>query len=125
MTTEEINFALFQEGYLSAADIIKANPERLDHVNLLQQEGYYESAEFLHKWLTKQNDPVNHPSHYTFHPSKIECIEITQHMGFCLGNAMKYIWRADLKNDAIEDLKKAEWYIRKEIEKREKANKAS
>jgi hypothetical protein len=39
-------------------------------------------------------------------------------MGFNLGNAIKYIWRADLKNDAIEDLRKAEWYIRREIEKR-------
>lgn len=66
------------------------------------------------------HDPVNHPKHYTGHPSGIECIQITEHMGFCLGNAMKYIWRADLKNDAIEDLKKAVWYINREIEKRNK-----
>jgi len=52
------------------------------------------------------NDPVNHPSHYTDHPSGVECIEITEHMGFNLGNAMKYIWRCDLKKDAIEDLTK-------------------
>lgn len=39
-------------------------------------------------------------------------------MGFCLGNAVKYIWRADLKQDAIEDLRKAVWYINREIEKR-------
>jgi len=40
-------------------------------------------------------------------------------MGFCLGNAIKYIWRADLKhNDAVEDLNKAIWYIQREIEKR-------
>lgn len=66
------------------------------------------------------NDPVEHPAHYTSHPSGIECIQITQHMGFCLGNATKYIWRAGLKHDAIEDLKKAKWYIEKEIEKRSK-----
>jgi hypothetical protein len=42
-------------------------------------------------------------------------------MGFNLGNAVKYIWRCDLKKDAIEDLEKAEWYIRREIEKRKKA----
>lgn len=66
------------------------------------------------------HDPVNHPKHYTGHPSGIECIQITEHMGFCLGNAVKYIWRADLKNDAIEDLKKAAWYINREIEKRTK-----
>lgn len=63
------------------------------------------------------NDPVNHPKHYTEHPSGIECIQITEHMGFCLGNAMKYLWRADLKN-GVEDLKKAIWYINREIEKR-------
>lgn len=65
-------------------------------------------------------DPVHHPKHYTSHPSGIECIQITEHMGFNLGNAMKYIWRADLKNDAIEDMKKAAWYINREIAKREK-----
>lgn len=66
------------------------------------------------------HDPVNHPKHYTGHPSGIECIQITEHMGFCLGNAVKYIWRADLKNDAIEDLKKAAWYLDREIKRREK-----
>lgn len=64
------------------------------------------------------HDPVNHPKHYTDHPSGIECIQITEHMGFCLGNAMKYIWRSDLKNNAIEDLEKAIWYIEREIERR-------
>src|ERR1700760_1612591 len=56
------------------------------------------------------DDPVNHPKHYTQHPSGIECIQVTEYMGFNLGNAVKYIWRADLKNDALEDLKKARWY---------------
>lgn len=66
----------------------------------------------------KKVDLVNKPPHYTAHPSDIECIEITEHMGFCLGNAMKYIWRADEKWDAIEDLKKAKWYIERELNKR-------
>jgi hypothetical protein len=66
------------------------------------------------------NDPVHHPKHYTEHPSGIECIQITEHMGFNLGNALKYIWRCDLKKDAIEDLQKAVWYINREIEKRTK-----
>lgn len=65
------------------------------------------------------NDKVNHPAHYTRHPSGVECIQITEHMGFNLGNALKYIWRCDLKADAIEDLKKAVWYIEREIAKRE------
>lgn len=66
------------------------------------------------------HDPVNHPRHYTSHPSGIECIQITRHMGFNLGNAVKYIWRADLKS-GIEDLRKAAWYIQDEIRKRETA----
>jgi len=66
------------------------------------------------------SDSVDHPKHYTGHPSGIECITVVEHMSFCLGNAIKYIWRADLKHDAIEDLKKACWYIEREISKREK-----
>ena len=65
-----------------------------------------------------QPDPVNHPNHYCSHPSGIECIQITEHMDFLMGNAMKYLWRADLKN-GVEDLKKAAWYIQREIQQRE------
>jgi hypothetical protein len=68
--------------------------------------------------MKAKNDPVNHPKHYTSHPSGVECIQITEHMGFNLGNAMKYIWRADEKNDAVEDLRKAVWYVQREIAKR-------
>lgn len=64
-------------------------------------------------------DPVNHPAHYTGHPSGVECITITEHMGFCLGNAVKYIWRADSKANALEDLRKARWYVEREIARRE------
>lgn len=71
-----------------------------------------------------KEDSVNHPTHYTQHPSGIECITITEHMGFNLGNAVKYIWRADLKGKSIEDLKKARWYIDREINKREKDEEA-
>ena len=65
-------------------------------------------------------DKIDHPPHYTSHPSGVECVTVTEHMGFNLGNAIKYIWRADLKGDAIEDLKKAAWYIAREIAKRER-----
>ena len=61
------------------------------------------------------SDPVSHPEHYTANPSGIECIEITEHMDFCLGNAIKYIWRASLKGKAIEDLQKARWYLDRKI----------
>jgi len=63
------------------------------------------------------SDMVNNPAHYNSHPSGVECIAITKHMNFCLGNALKYIWRAGLKNDKVEDLKKAIWYLQTEIER--------
>src|SRR5678815_214842 len=63
------------------------------------------------------HDPVNHPKHYTSHPSGVECIQITEHMGFCLGNVLKYVWRADLKG-GVEDLLKAQFYLAREIAKR-------
>jgi hypothetical protein len=67
-------------------------------------------------------DPINHPAHYTEHPSGVECIQVTEHMNFCLGNAIKYIWRANIKHEnPLEDLRKAAWYINREIQRLEKA----
>ncbi len=61
-------------------------------------------------------DLINHPPHYTQHPSGVECIQVTEHMNFNLGNAVKYIWRAGLKSkDALSDLAKAGWYIEREM----------
>jgi hypothetical protein len=66
------------------------------------------------------NDPVNHPPHYTSDPSGIECIQITRHRNFNIGNAIKYLWRAGLKEDAkVQDLRKAIWYIEDEIKRLE------
>lgn len=70
-----------------------------------------------------KKDNINHPSPYTSHPSGIECIDIAEHHDFCIGNAIKYLWRAGLKSEdgiskkekQIEDLKKAIWYIKREI----------
>lgn len=70
-----------------------------------------------------KNNSVSNPKHYTTHSSGIECIQVTQHMNFCLGNAIKYIWRCDDKNDAIEDLEKAIWYINQEIKRRQSCKK--
>lgn len=61
---------------------------------------------------------VDHPAHYNAHPSGVECIDIVEHMSFNVGNAIKYLWRADEKGRPIEDLEKAAWYIRREIERR-------
>lgn len=70
-----------------------------------------------------EEDPVNHPKHYTSHPSGVECIQITEHLNFCLGNAVKYIWRAGEKDQEkeIEDLEKGAWYLSREIDRRKKA----
>ena len=65
------------------------------------------------------HDPVNRPKHYTSHPSGIEVIDITEHMNFCLGNVVKYVLRAEHKGNTLEDLKKARWYLNREIERRE------
>jgi len=73
----------------------------------------------------KDSDPVLAPAHYTAHPSGVECIQITEHMNFNLGNVVKYIWRSDIKHSApIEDLRKARWYLDREIE-RIKASRSS
>lgn len=60
-------------------------------------------------------DNVDHPLHYNASPSGVECITIVEHMPFCVGSAIKYLWRAGHKGDAIEDLRKAKWYVEREI----------
>jgi hypothetical protein len=68
---------------------------------------------------------VNHPKHYTSDPSGVECIDITRHRNFNVGNAIKYLWRAGLKEDSnksirtkqVEDLQKAVFYINDEIKR--------
>ncbi len=63
-------------------------------------------------------DNINHPRHYNSHPGGVQPIELTQHMSFCLGNVIKYTMRYELKG-GLEDLKKARWYLNKEIERLE------
>ena len=64
-----------------------------------------------------EEDRVNHPKHYTSHPSGIECIEVTRWMNFNLGNVVKYVWRSAEKGATIEDLEKARWYLDDEIKR--------
>lgn len=59
-------------------------------------------------------DNVNHPSHYNKNESGIECIDVVEHLPFNVGNAIKYLWRSEHKN-GVEDLRKAIWYIDREI----------
>lgn len=79
---------------------------------------------FQENQVKRPDDPVNYPKHYTSDPSGIECIQITRHRNFNIGNAIKYLWRAGLKDDNsdIQDLKKAVWYIEDEIKRLEKIN---
>lgn len=80
----------------------------------------YEDAVLTCDGMEVIHDPVNHPAHYTKHPSGVECIEITRHMNFNIGNAIKYLWRSNDKGQPIQDLEKAVWYINDEIERRKK-----
>lgn len=73
------------------------------------------------------HDAVEHPQHYTSDPSGVECIQITRHRNFNVGNAIKYLWRNGLKESVgreskdkqVEDLRKAIFYIEDEIERLE------
>ncbi len=68
------------------------------------------------------NDEVNHPSYYTSHPKGIECINVIEDCkSVRLANVLKYIWRVCWggKSDDLSDLKKAKWYLEREIEVRE------
>lgn len=74
----------------------------------------------------KEDDPVNHPSHYE--TGKYECIDVMEEAlgrdqvkGFCLCNSFKYLYRSKRKN-GLEDLKKAQWYLNKLIEMEEEDN---
>lgn len=76
-------------------------------------------------------EAVNHPEHYNSHPSGVECIDIVEHFTYNVGNAIKYLWRSGLKEEEgktvsekeIEDLRKAAWYINREIERKQKKQK--
>lgn len=67
----------------------------------------------------KDYEFVNHPMHYNRHPAGIECIDVIEPMSFNVGSAIKYLWRAGLKpgTDTLQDLRKAEWYIKREIDR--------
>lgn len=93
---------------------------------------FKESGEDLGYFLSKdveesvEEDAVNHPSHYNSDPSGVECIEITRHRNFNIGAAIKYLWRAGLKEDSsldnlekeIQDLEKAIFHIKDEIKRK-------
>jgi hypothetical protein len=96
----------------------------------LEKDGYRITVpnDYLEVMMA-HNDEINHPKHYTSHPSGVECIQITRHMNFNDGNTFKYLWRAGLKGvstdhdalvQSIKDHKKAQWYLNDEIAQLEK-----
>jgi len=93
-----------------------------------QIDGFLTRVKVTAEDFRKEYDPVNHPAHYNNSDAtcecgrRIECIDVTRHYAFNIGNAIKYLWRCDLKGNSIEDLKKAIWYINDEIQKREKSS---
>lgn len=62
-------------------------------------------------------DLINHPPHYTSDASGVECIDVAEHWPYNRGCALKYLWRCELKGDPVENLKKARWYLDREIER--------
>lgn len=67
-------------------------------------------------------DTIDHPDHYTGRDIGYECIELAQYQTFCVGNAIKYLWRYQDKGKPLEDLKKARWYARKASMRQETVN---
>lgn len=64
-------------------------------------------------------DTINHPNHYTGRGIGYECIDITQHQTFCVGNTIKYLWRYQNKGKPLEDLRKARWYAHRAMKRQE------
>jgi hypothetical protein len=85
----------------------------------VMEEGFdkeqLQAAEALLPYAHKGTKDATNPDHYKRYP--VECIQLTEHMNFCLGNAVKYIYRAGEKDDIVQDLRKAIWYINREIER--------
>lgn len=89
----------------------------------VRKMGEYIGLEQFVKQFVRPPDSVNHPSHYTAYKG-FEVIDLTEQMNFNRGNAVKYIARAGLKDKSkeVEDLEKAAWYIKREIERLSKTN---
>lgn len=111
--------------YFHHGKVILVPNEVIERIKNEELESTIRTREFEKPEISVAHDPITHPAHYTSHPSGIECITITEHMNFCVGNAIKYLWRAGHKNSSternssteLEDLKKAHWYINREIQR--------
>ena len=89
-------------------------------IGLTDENGEYFFNKAGWKWAGLDESPemVNHPKHYN--TTKIEVIDVIEDLSFCKGNAVKYVLRAEHKGEEIRDLRKAVWYLEREIAKLEK-----
>lgn len=121
-----------KEGFPKPVDVVYPYQQGEELMKSLEAyrsvtSNFYGSSTTLQPSKMARNDQQIRPSYYNQHPSGVECIEIIKHYDFCVGNAMKYLWRAGLKNsgipeeDEIRDLKKAIQYIEFKIESLEKS----
>lgn len=90
-------------------------PKRAHKVRMIPDD----KAE-ISQTVTVGDAAVNHPAHYGGKDNPYEAIKVIEawDLGFNLGNTIKYISRAGKKGDVVEDLKKAAWYLQREIERR-------
>lgn len=114
--------ALVKNGH----EFYKMTPEEAEVEEERFSEKYKEYADKITAKAKKNvlgEEDVKHPKHYNTHPSGVECLTIVRHMNFNLGNVVKYIWRAGLKTGQadIQDLEKAMFYLKDEIERRKGA----
>lgn len=105
------------DGWFVGATKLAEYLERHDYSKIVWKRNPSLSDQYAEIEKVCQNSSVSNPKHYTSHPSGIECIEITRHHDFAIGNAIKYLWRAGLKDsdNEIQDLEKAAWYIQDKI----------
>jgi hypothetical protein len=68
---------------------------------------------FADEFIDSYTQPAS--DHYRKHPSGVECITVAEHFNFNLGNVLKYVWRAGHKENELDDLVKAQYYIEREI----------
>lgn len=109
-----------------AEEKARAKAQREEDERIAKNLAWLETVTQAYNYLPENqptHDPVNHPKHYTSHPSGVECIDVTKHYNFQIGNAMKYLWRQGLKDEKgldpvekqIQDCEKAIWYIQSYI----------
>lgn len=96
----------FIKGYRAHA--YRQPSQEEEHVAAVTMSGRMRSI--FHLEESGDADPVEHPAHYELSHPGLECIDLTAGMSFCMGNAVKYVWRYRSKNKPVEDLRKSLWY---------------